>query len=84
MTLQEELRLSQFRSELVTILGEVCSELTALRKEVRPARLFGEGRVEELMDLISDLIRQCEPNRPGIGELPKQTAATTAGRNNRA
>lgn len=61
MTEQEELRLAQFRSDLVQILGEVCSELSALRKEVRPARLFGEGRVEELMDLISDLIKKCEP-----------------------
>ena len=66
MTRQEELRLSQFRSDLIKILGEVYAELAALRREVRPARLFGEGRVEELMELIADLIAECEPENQHV------------------
>ena len=65
MTQQEELRLSQFRSDLLIILGEIYSELSILRKAVRPARLYGEGPVEELMDLIAQLITECEPNEAG-------------------
>jgi hypothetical protein len=53
---QEQLRQSQFRSDMINILGNIYSELSALRKEVRPARLFGEKPVEDLMDLIADLI----------------------------
>jgi hypothetical protein len=41
---------------MINILGNMYSQLSALRKEVRPARLFGERPVEELMDLIADLI----------------------------
>lgn len=57
----EDLRLSQFHSDLTRILGEIYAELAALRREVRPARLYGEGRVEELMELLAELIAECEP-----------------------
>jgi hypothetical protein len=76
MTRQEELRLSQFRSDLIKILGEVYSELAALRREVRPARLFGEGRVEELMELISDLIAECDPEKEHV-IFSKVTSSST-------
>jgi hypothetical protein len=54
---KQELRLSQFRSDLLKMLGEIYSELSSLRKSVRPARLYGETSVEELMELIANLLR---------------------------
>jgi len=62
MAQREELRLSLFRADLLKILGEIYSELAALRKTVRPARLLGEGPVEDLMELIARLIVDCELN----------------------
>ncbi len=53
---------SRFRADMLTILGEMYSELSLLRKAVRPARLFGETPVEELMDLIAGLIVDCDRN----------------------
>jgi hypothetical protein len=47
MTEQEEKRLSQFRSDLLKILGEIHSELSALREGVRECGLT-EGRLDEL------------------------------------
>jgi len=61
MAQREELRPSLFRADLLKILGEIYSELAALRKTVRPARLLGEGPVEELMELIARLIVDCGP-----------------------
>jgi hypothetical protein len=63
MTQVEELRLSQFRSDMLNILGNMYSELSALRKKVRPARLYGEKPVEDLMELIAELIAN-DPARP--------------------
>jgi hypothetical protein len=63
MTQEEELRLSQFRSDMLNILGNMYSELSVLRKKVRPARLFGEKPVEDLMELIAELIAN-DPARP--------------------
>ena len=63
MTQVEELRLSQFRSDMLNILGNMYSELSVLRKKVRPARLYGEKPVEDLMELIVELIAN-DPARP--------------------
>jgi len=63
MTQEQDLRLFQFRSDMLKILGNMYSELSVLRKEVRPARLFGEKPVEDLMDLIADLIAD-DPAKP--------------------
>jgi hypothetical protein len=63
MTQEEELRLSQFRSDMLNILGNMYSELSVLRKKVRPARLYGEKPVEDLMELIVELIAN-DPARP--------------------
>jgi hypothetical protein len=83
MTEQEELRLAQFRSDLLKILGEIYAELSTVRKAVRPARLFGEGRVEELMDLIAQLIAECDLNEARLDEIRKEAmAAIGAGEDN--
>ena len=74
----DDLRLSLFRSDLTRILGEIYAELAALRKEVRPARLYGEGRVEDLMELLAQLIADCEP-REATQELETTEAAAAAG-----
>ena len=79
MTQQEELGLSQFRADLLKILGEIYSELSTLRKGVRPARLFGEGAVEELMDLIANLVAECGPNESKLNGTRKEAAATVGG-----
>jgi hypothetical protein len=63
MTHEEESRLSEFRSDLLSLLGKMYTELSAVRKTVRPARLFGEGAVEELMELIADLIADDPPRQ---------------------
>jgi hypothetical protein len=58
----EELHLSEFRADLLKTLGEIYSELSLLRNAVRPARLFGEAPVEELMELIARLVAECQLN----------------------
>jgi hypothetical protein len=83
MTEQDELHLAQFRSDLLKILGEIYAELSTVRKAVRPARLFGEGRVEELMDLIAHLIAECDLNEARLDEMRKEAmAAIGAGEDN--
>jgi len=71
----DDLRLSLFRSDLTRILGEIYAELAALRREVRPARLYGEGRVEELMELLARVIAECEMPEPSREEPARETAA---------
>ena len=70
----EELRLSQFRSDLLKLLGEIYSELSALRKTVRPARLFGESPVEELMELLAWLVAS-RPNVASVAEIRDEARA---------
>jgi hypothetical protein len=47
MTQQEELRLPQFRSDLLKILGEIHAELSALRKAVLECGV-AESRLAEI------------------------------------
>ena len=80
MTRQDELRLSEFRADLLRTLGEIYSELCAVRRAVRPARLFGETPVEELMDLIAYVIAECGADQaaavvqPRLGDDEAETA----------
>jgi len=75
----DDLSLCLFRSDLTRILGEIYAELAALRREVRPARLYGEGRVEELMELLAELIADCEPSETAIAEAATEVTAAVGG-----
>ena len=85
VTRQDELRLSEFRSDLLRILGEIYSELCAVRRAVRPARLFGETPVEELMDLLARVIAECGADEAAAVEqragLALSSLAARNGRN---